>query len=75
MVLLVSLLVFIKTCLLSNFKLLIITEPESSKLITQIEDVEIKIQPTELDELDFNSVKHLNADDSTDDETESKNFF
>ena len=55
--------------------MLIITEPESSKLITQIEDVEIKIQPTELDELDFNSVKHLNADDSTDDETESKNFF
>ena len=57
--------------------MLITTEPESSKLITLIEDVEIKVQPTELDELDFNNVKHLNADDSNpkDDETESKNFF
>ena len=57
--------------------MLIITEPESSKLITLIEDVEIKVQPTELDELNFYNVKLLNADDSnaTDDETESKNFF
>ena len=57
--------------------MLITTEPESSKLITLIEDVEIKVQPTELDELYFNNVKNLTADDSnaTDDETESKNFF
>ena len=54
-----------------------ITEPESSKLITLIEDVEIKVQPTEFDELDFNNVNHLNADDSnaTDVETESKKVF
>ena len=56
-----------------------ITELENLKLFTssEIKDIEINIQPTEFDKLDFDHVNYLNSDEpnATEYETESKKFF